>query len=87
MLDKQKPVSKPTQVAAKTALARLGLQVEKAPKPRGKQMARLVLQPGIPETTSKARGKILEKDDLQQAAHRKVIQAAAKEGVCKVSLF
>ena len=50
-------------------------------------MARLVLQPGIPETTSKARGKILEKDDLQQATHRKVIQAAAKEGVCKVSLF
>ena len=72
---------------SKTALARLGLQVGKAPKPRGRQMARLVLQPGIPETTSKARGKILEKDDLQQATHRKVIQAAAKEGVCKVSLF
>ena len=38
---------------SKTALARLGLQVGKAPKPRGRQMARLVLQPGIPETTSK----------------------------------
>ena len=50
-------------------------------------MVEVVLQLGMSETKTKARGKILEKNDLQQATHRKVIQAAPKEGVCKVSLL
>ena len=42
-------------------------------------MAGLVFQSGIPETTTKTRGKVIEKNDLQLATHRKAIQAAPNQ--------